>query len=569
MGRRGLLVSCLLAAGVVAAAACVDGFGPRRAPRANLAFYPVFEGYGPQDGVPADVDSFVITVNNPPRAPFDTVVRVVPGQTEIVIDLTVPLSGSSDTMQVTFNAYNSTTGLRLYSGTQEVVARINILTEPAPVNAAYVGPGRNLRTLEVLPVSAALQPGQTVQLTYTGFDSAGTAMPDDSVPVRYRSRDTLVAVVSSGGEVFGRANGTTKVDVIALASSSIRDSVDITVSSAPPPLIGLSRTSLTFNDTLSTANPQAQTVEVTNSGGGVLSGLAVGAITYGSGASGWLSASLNNSTAPATLTVSASLAGLTAGTFTAQIPITASGVSNSPQTVSVTFNVTAAPIAAIVTAPGFAVLRPGEQVALTVDGRNASGQSVPVSGVSFTSRAPGVATVNASTGQVTAVAGGAAVIVATAAGFSDSTLVVVAANGASVVSAIADGRNFGRAKVGDTVRVLVAMDMRGVAPELLGSYNAQLNWASATLRFVRSEAIATGLQAPLVNPANASAGELRFGAADPNGLGGSFQVLRVVYVAQAAGTTDLTLGLTDLSAAITFADLLPGALRVSGMVRVQ
>lgn len=569
--RRALIAGCLAVTGVVFATACVDGFGPRRTPRASLALYPVFQGMAPEDGVPSDVDSFVITINNPPAAPYDTVVRVLPGQTEIVIDLAVAITGSADTMSVTFNAYNSTTGLLLYSGSQQVVARINLVSQATPVNATYVGPGRGVRTLDVLPAVVALQPGQSVQLTYTGYDTAGAAMPDDSVPVRYHSRNAAVATVSARGEVTGVSSGVAKVDVIALASASVRDSVEVTVSSTPPPLIGLSGTSLSFSDTLSTANPPPQTVQVTNAGGGVLTGLSIGTITYGPGASGWLSnVSLSSATAPATLTVAPSLSGLSPGTFTAQIPIVAAGVGNSPQVVSVTFTVAPPPISGIVAGPGFAVLRPGEQVTVAVEGRNATGQSVPVSGVSFVSRAPGVATVNSTTGLVSGVAGGSAVIVASAAGFSDSVLVVVAANGTSVVSAVADGRNFDRARVGDTVRVLVAVDLRAVAPESLGSYTVRLNWAPAQIRYIRTEAISgAALQNPFVNSTGVTSGQLVFGAADPVGKGGAFALLRVIYVAEASGSTALTLNLDDLTAARTFTDLLPGAVMVSGVVRVQ
>ena len=90
-------------------------------------------------------------------------------------------------------------------------------------------------------------------------------------------------------------------------------------------------------------NPAAQTVAVTNSGIGTLSGLAIGTITYGAGATGWLAASLDVTTAPATVTLTPTTGSLAAGTYTATVPVTstATGVTNSPQNISVTFTVAA------------------------------------------------------------------------------------------------------------------------------------------------------------------------------------------------------------------------------------
>ncbi|HXF48511.1 MAG TPA: fibronectin type III domain-containing protein [Verrucomicrobiae bacterium] len=105
------------------------------------------------------------------------------------------------------------------------------------------------------------------------------------------------------------------------------------------PTIAFNPTSVTFTDTIGTSSPAAKTVDVTNGGGGSLTGLAVGSITYGAGASGWLSAGLSGTSAPTTLTLTASLSGLSAGGYTATVPVTSGVASNSPQTVSVTFQV--------------------------------------------------------------------------------------------------------------------------------------------------------------------------------------------------------------------------------------
>ena len=111
----------------------------------------------------------------------------------------------------------------------------------------------------------------------------------------------------------------------------------------PPSSITLSSTALAFNATPGGANPTARTVSITNGGGGTLSGLSVGTIAYGSGATGWLQApTLDSTSAPATLTVQPLAGSLAAGSYTATLPIVSAGASNSPRNVNVTFTVAAA-----------------------------------------------------------------------------------------------------------------------------------------------------------------------------------------------------------------------------------
>jgi hypothetical protein len=112
----------------------------------------------------------------------------------------------------------------------------------------------------------------------------------------------------------------------------------------PPPTIGLSPSSLMFAATQGGANPAAQTVWVTNAGPGTLSGLAVGTITYVTDTlrptptpTGWLSASLGGSTAPATLTLNATTGTLPPGTYAAYVPVTSTVASS--QAVAVTLTV--------------------------------------------------------------------------------------------------------------------------------------------------------------------------------------------------------------------------------------
>src|SRR5450759_4221765 len=85
------------------------------------------------------------------------------------------------------------------------------------------------------------------------------------------------------------------------------------------PVIALSPTTVSFSSTQG-GNPNPKTVNVSNGGFGKLSGLGVGTITYGSGQpTGWLTASLSATSAPTTLTLTATTSGslLSGTTYTA------------------------------------------------------------------------------------------------------------------------------------------------------------------------------------------------------------------------------------------------------------
>ena len=141
-------------------------------------------------------------------------------------------------------------------------------------------------------------------------------------------RRTLLLLVSAG--------------TLACSGGGSNSGNSTTQPPASAPAISLSSNAAVFAGTAGTASPAAQTVTVTNSGTGTLGGLAVGTIAYAGGPTGgWLSASLSAATAPTTMTLTPSTNGLLAGTYTATVPISsvASGVTNSPQSVSLTLTV--------------------------------------------------------------------------------------------------------------------------------------------------------------------------------------------------------------------------------------
>jgi hypothetical protein len=243
-------------------------------------------------------------------------------------------------------------------------------------------------------------------------------------------------------------------------------------------------------------------------------------------------------------------------------------VARTPDGVADTARVSVGAVpAGIEVTPGFETVGTGVTVPLVATLLDAGGAVIGPATATWISRTPSVASVDGA-GVVTAAAAGGAVIVGTSGAFSDSMLVRVAASGSVPVSAIAgDGQAFLAPRVGDTVVVDVRVNMFFSGGELLGSYNAQLTWAAAALRYVDVQPGTFGT--PTINDTQVQQGSFRFSAANAQGAGGSVVVARVRFVAQAAGSAAPQLAITELSAAQTFTNLLSSVVVTNGSVTVR
>ncbi len=212
--------------------------------------------------------------------------------------------------------------------------------------------------------------------------------------------------------------------------------------------------------------------------------------------------------------------------------------------------------------PGYANLGVGDTLRFNAQVVDAFGNPVPGTTVIWTSRTTSVATVS-TTGLVSGVTAGTAVIVASGSGFSDSALVTVVApthavaHTTSTVGA-SSGRGFSVARVGDTVVVDVTVDLRFTPDEKLGSYDAILRWNPSALSFIDLQ---NGTYvAPTVNRDSVAAGRLDLAAADPQqsaNPGGTVVVARVRFRAAASGSSTMALTIEEMSGAPpTFTNLL-------------
>lgn len=532
---------------VAAALACGEGFAPGQP--VTLAIIPVLSDAMP--GVlSGDLDALHIRIARVPSGALvlDTTVAVdTAGNVDLPI--TVPLLSDPEEFEVFLEGIRSADAAVLYFGI-DTVSVTAASAEPPPVEipVSYVGPCQATSgcTVTVGPIGATLAQGDSLLLVAL-VDSSG--IPVTGVPISLINLDTSVVQVRSSRYVVARTGTAGGLARVVAQIRSDEDTLTIAVQAPGAPSIGLSLTAVIFNATAGAGNPAAQTINVTNSGAGTLSGLAVGTIVYNPAGTAWLGTSFNVTTAPATLTLTAATGSLIPGSYTATVPVTSPLASNSPQQLTVTFVVSAAAPASVIVTPGYAAIRttaPNQTVQLADTVKDGVGNVLPPSLATWTSRNPSVATVS-TTGLVAGVSAGSAVIVAQAGPAADSMVVTVgnaaAALGDMLVAAVTNNRAFGTRRVGQAVTVEVRVDQLATS-DSLGSYNARYSWNPAVLRFDSTSA--GSYAAPTVNDSS-SIGVLRFAGVDANSRSGSLVLTRLWFTALTTGDDAHVLELSEMS----------------------
>ncbi len=196
---------------------------------------------------------------------------------------------------------------------------------------------------------------------------------------------TVTLQATPGARPAGTYSATVSVASVDAANSPRAIAVSLTI--APPPRIDLNVSALAFGAAFGAANPAAQTVQITNGGGGVLNALAA-TIQYTNGA-GWLSATMSGANAPATLSVQPNVAGLAAGTYNAIVRVAAPTASNTPRDVAITLVISGQPtIAAAPTSVVFSTTGPSP-AAQVINITNSGGGTL--SGLTATAQYTGAA----------------------------------------------------------------------------------------------------------------------------------------------------------------------------------
>ena len=221
--------------------------------------------------------------------------------------------------------------LRVSAPPMIALSRTNVLfsatrsrSSPPPETVTISNGGGG--TLEGITASVAYDNGQpTGWLTPTLSGSAAPAIL------------TLSAATGS----LAAGSYTASVTLRSTAAGAVPQTIGVRFDVGGLPCIALSQQSLTTQAVTGGINPPPLSLAVTNSADGVLNNLAV-AVAYQSGQpTGWLAAALDQTTAPATLTLQPNVGSLQPGAYAATVSVSSAGACNSPVQATVTFNVDA------------------------------------------------------------------------------------------------------------------------------------------------------------------------------------------------------------------------------------
>ena len=185
--------------------------------------------------------------------------------------------------------------------------------------------------------------------TWTASGSASWIIVSPSTGAIARGKDQITVGVNASGLAAGTYSGivniviggnqstTVPVTLVVSGGAATTTSTNTPSTTTSSPSISLSPTLLNFSGTAGGAAPVAQTFNISNPAGGTLTW------TLTKSAS-WLGLNITNGTTNTeidAISASVSTSGLAAGTYSTAITISASGASNSPQTIPVTLTLSA------------------------------------------------------------------------------------------------------------------------------------------------------------------------------------------------------------------------------------
>jgi len=251
---------------------------------------------------------------------------------------TVPLTTGGDTNTVYFTDF--VTGTGDYQATSTSVGTIDCASLAEAVG--YFSAARckvDTAIFSVGPLSSApgriVNSGSTITLTGNDFGNQCTSCQVVAIP-NGSTTHTALQVSSWANTSISAALPASLTGLLTIQVTAAPGTDAITIMAAVAgPTLAATPSSLKFAYTVGGAAPAAQTIQVTNSGSGTLTWTAAASDS-------WLSVTPASGTAPSTLSVSISAAGLTTGTYNGSIKVTAAGATGSPLTVAVALTVTAA-----------------------------------------------------------------------------------------------------------------------------------------------------------------------------------------------------------------------------------
>ncbi|MCG6987532.1 MAG: DUF11 domain-containing protein, partial [Gemmatimonadetes bacterium] len=246
----------------------------------------------------------------------------------------------------------------------------------------------SVASVQISPSSLTVLEGESQTLKATPLAAGGDVLSGRSVT--WSSDVQSVATVDAAGTVEGVTAGQTTVratvgGVTGTASVTVLKGQSIVLSSASVSLTAVAGGS---------SGTQIDTV--TNGGNGLLSGLSA-SVAYAQGPTGWLTATLDDTIAPAHLSIAASAALLAAGSYTATVTVASPVRGGLSAQVAVTLQVAPGPPDVALTKTGPATATAGAQITYALAVAHVGG-TIGATGVVVKDSLPAQLTFSSATG---------------------------------------------------------------------------------------------------------------------------------------------------------------------------
>lgn len=277
--------------------------------------------------------NYTVGVSNPGSVPWLSAAGNTTGQTPGSVTIAVDgskLSPGTYTGTVTVTAPGASN--------TPLTVQVNLTVAPGTITASPA-------TLSFTQIAGGTAPAvQTVAVSSTpsslGFTVA-TSTKDggtwlSATPTTGTTNSSVQVSVNAGTLLPGAYTGTVTIASAGATGSPVTIAVNFTVTASA--VLVASPTSISFSYISGTANPLAQTVQLTSSG----TNTTFAVTTKTTDGASWLTATPASGTTPASLTIQASPAGLAAAIYTGTVTVTSANLLTA-LTIPVTLTVTAIP----------------------------------------------------------------------------------------------------------------------------------------------------------------------------------------------------------------------------------
>jgi len=395
--------------------------GPERAAVARLNFSSLA---APVGGAPVPVDSLEIELKRAAdgSVALDTVVGFSSAATtgdSAVVRLNVHLRQSPEDFLLSVRAFGG--GITWYTATASVRLSASSAAAPTALTVQYVGPGANAARIAIAPTDTTVVGGIPFPLHASVYDVAGK--PISGVPVGYRVSDTsgasVVYLTPYTALFTGKPALRDSVWVVAETPTHLKDSTQVHI--VPPAAALLKKSGDLQASVINVPLPAPLIVRVLDALNGGFKGATVQWTVTAGSATLTAPFSVSDDTGYAVMAVTPT-AITTPGGLAVQAVV--GGLQGSP----VTFTATAiaGTIQTVTVTPKVDTIANGATLQYTAIAKDAVGNVVNTT-FGWTSTVPAIATVTATMGLATALAGDSTRIIATAGGVADTAWLYVRA----------------------------------------------------------------------------------------------------------------------------------------------